>query len=103
MQVCGQDVAGLGRWMKQNQVDEVFYTPYGSADPRAYGVNYKRIPCHAPESPGVYALHIVEKLRPIQDRPADCYQWLDKFKPIEKIGHTIWIYRITENDLARSP
>jgi hypothetical protein len=102
----GQDVAGLGKWMKANGVEEVYYTPYGSADPRAYGVNradsvnHKRIPCHAPEAPGIYALHIVEKLRPIQDRPPDCYQWLDKFKPIEKIGHTIWIYRISEQDLA---
>ena len=94
----GQDVAGLGRWMKANGVEEVFYTPYGSADPRAYGVNYQRIPCE-PSAPGIYALHIVEKLRPLEDRPADCYQWLDKFQPIAKIGHTIWIYQITGRDL----
>jgi len=99
----GQDVAGLGQWMKANGVEEVFYTPYGSADPRAYGVNYQRIPCGRPAGPGIYALHIVEKLRPLEDRPPDCYQWLDKFQPIAKIGHTIWIYQITEQDLALPP
>jgi len=98
----GQDVAGLGRWMKANGVEEVFYMPYGSADPRAYGVNYQRIPC-GPSAPGIYALHIVEKLRPLEDRPADCYQWLDRFQPIAKIGHTIWIYQISEQDLALPP
>jgi len=85
--------------MKARGVEEIYYTPYGSADPRAYGVNYQRIPCEQP-APGIYALHIVEKLRPLEDRPADCYQWLDRFQPIEKIGHTIWIYQITEQDLA---
>lgn len=89
----GQDLSGLGQWMKNRGLEKIYYTPYGSADPRAYGVNYQRIPCEQ-GPPGIYALHIVEKRRPLEDRPADCYRWLDRFPVIHKIGHTIWIYQV---------
>lgn len=39
----GQDLPKLKRWMDANAVDEVALAYFGTADPRAYGIRYKKV------------------------------------------------------------
>ncbi len=39
----GQDLPGLKRWMDSQGVNEVHLAYFGTADPRAYGIRYKKV------------------------------------------------------------
>ena len=39
----GQDLARLGRWMERNGVEEIDLAYFGTADPEAYGIRYRKI------------------------------------------------------------
>ncbi len=92
----GQDIAGLGRYVREHRIRYIYYTPYGNTDPHAYGINYEPIKCKEPRA-GIFAVHRAEKVRPLDRKAPDCYAWLDAFEPTEIIGHTILIYEISES------
>ncbi len=39
----GQDLPALGRWMRGNGVSRVDLAYFGTADPRAYGIDYRKV------------------------------------------------------------
>jgi len=39
----GQDLPALKRWMDRDNIEPVFLAYFGTADPRAYGVRYKKV------------------------------------------------------------
>jgi 4-amino-4-deoxy-L-arabinose transferase-like glycosyltransferase len=104
----GQDTGELGRWMADNGIERIYYDYYGEADPEAWGVRFT--PTFA--SPGTFtpiegwvAVHIG-----LKQRLPDRYFWLEGREPVVKLGHTIWVYKLTAADrtdatfdLAREP
>ena len=88
----------MARWLRENDVDEtIYFERYGTARISHYGIRYRRIPCR-PVS-GVVAMHIVQKKRP-QHEIGTCYDWLDAYEPVARLGHTIYVYRI---ELPKKP
>jgi 4-amino-4-deoxy-L-arabinose transferase-like glycosyltransferase len=87
----GQDTAGLGRWMAEHGVEHVYYDYYGEGDPETWGVNSTSTfgdPSRIPPGSWV-AVHVTVLMR-----NADDYRWLEGLEPVEKIGHTIFLYRV---------
>ena len=50
---------------------------------------------------GVYALHAIEVHRPSEHIEAGCVDWLTVEPPDERIGYSIYIYRVDAERLAR--
>jgi 4-amino-4-deoxy-L-arabinose transferase-like glycosyltransferase len=92
----GQDTAGLGRWMAENDVDELVYDYYGTADPEVWGVHSRSSFATGGFTPmtGLVAVHAV-----LLYRQPLAYTWLEGKEPIAKIGWSIFIFDLTEDDV----
>jgi hypothetical protein len=72
---------------------------FGSASPRAYGVEAERV-AHARElldpRPGTYAIsaHMLVRLRRLVPQLGPDIDWLGRFEPVGRAGHSIYIYDI---------
>ena len=88
----GQDLKGLGAWMREHGVSTIFLDYFGRACPRYYGVRTARdfeggwIAVSATNLAGVYR---DDKLR---------YDFLKGVRPVASIGHSILVY-----DVPRPP
>ena len=50
-------------------------------------------------SAGVFAIHVVELVRP-DWAPKRCFEWLKGRTPDEKLGYSIFIYRVSEAEVG---
>jgi len=103
----GQDLPGLHEYMTAHNIDSVKLAYCGTADPRAYGINYELLPglhqfwwknSNEPEvladpGPGVYAISATD-LQGARFQNHDVYAWFRARKPDATIGHSIFIYRV---------
>lgn len=104
----GQDLKGLKYWMDRNEVKKIQLAYFGTADPSYYGIDAVYLPGSIifsprpasanPETPEYLAVSVtyvygVHSGRPLQGR----YLPLRRGKPIATIGHSIFIYKVTQN------
>ncbi len=98
----GQDRLHLAQYQKEHNLYPLYYRDYGeyvSAD--NYGLVFEPFGCEN-KKPGYYAVHLIRLVRS-QNRNYDAlYGWFSELKPIAKIHHTIYLYRVTADDL-KSP
>jgi hypothetical protein len=84
----GQDLKGLGLWMRENGIETVFLDYFGRGSPRYYGVRTQRrfeggyIAVSATHLAGVYR---EEKTR---------YDFLQEVEPVAVIGNSILVYDV---------
>lgn len=105
----GQDLKGLKAWMDREGVASVRLGWFGSARPEAYGIDFDVLPGlpHGfalwedppfnrddPE-PGVYAISVTN-LVGVLFPDHDLYAWFRARAPDERIGHSVFIYRVEE-------
>ncbi|MFQ5620946.1 MAG: ArnT family glycosyltransferase [Candidatus Nanoarchaeia archaeon] len=91
----GQDLKGLGAWMKENNVDNITMAYFG-LDSRYYrDITWNELKCKPTE--GLIAIS-VNRLVGLKQNDEACTKWLHQFKPIEEIGYSIKIYNITEQN-----
>jgi hypothetical protein len=102
----GQGQRQLAQWQRENDIDQIFYT-YAGGKPRAWGVRYenKKGDPKAPHppctpTPGIYALHAIEVHRP-DWTPEGCLDWLTVEEPDERLGYSIYIYRVDQARIER--
>jgi len=85
----GQDLVGLGRFMRENGMARINLFYFGTADPAEYGIQ------RSPLEPGYYAVsatHLMGVYLPDHDM-------LSAFRamvPVAIIGHSIFIYHLDE-------
>jgi hypothetical protein len=94
----GQDKRRLAAWQREHGVPRLFYAPYGPNAPE-WGVVGDPVPCEP--TAGVYALHAVEVHRPRFALAPGCVDWLTLEPPDERIGYSIYVYRVDAARLAR--
>ncbi len=100
----GQDLPGLGSWMKRNAVPRIKLLYFGTADPTHYGISCDRLPGYQPPPPStlvrevkpgdlvavsathLQGLYLEPELLPLVER-------FRAMKPLETIGYSIFIYR----------
>lgn len=107
----GQDLLRLRTWMQANGVDSLKLGWFGAADPAYYGLHYEPLPGFplpqfyglwlappfdptAPE-PGLYAIS-ASSLWESHWGQKSIYPWFRARPPDDRIGYSIWIYRIEE-------
>lgn len=90
----GQDLKLLARYLRENDIDEVKLNYFGAV-PRCerYGISCVVMKCE-PE-PGLIAVS-VNSLYGLTEKESHCFQWLRQFEPIETIGFSIYLYRLTQ-------
>ena len=109
----GQDLKGLGVYLKQKGIDKFHLSYFGTADPNYYGIRYEWMPSYyLPEdyrdrdirirsfafpTTGIVAISATN-LQNVYFSDKHFYDWLKQYKPIDKIGYSIFIY-----DLDRQP
>jgi len=109
----GQDLKRLSIYLKENNItnvklDYVGFTTIGYWEEK-YGINYEILNCTKSSgsliSPGYTALSVKAiqgsfwTKKPWAYRNLNCYKWAYEIEPIAKIGYTIFLYNITEEDL----
>jgi hypothetical protein len=94
----GQDKRRLGRWLRAHGVKRVYYAPYGG-EPAQWGIHHEPVPCEP--TLGVYALHAVHVHRPTLNLKPGCVDWLTVEEPDERIGYSIYVYRVNAERLLR--
>jgi hypothetical protein len=108
----GQDLKGLGLYMRERNIEKVHLSYFGAADPHNYGIRYEWMPSYylpndylndkgqitpfrIPDS-GIVAISATN-LQNLYFTDKTFYDWLKRYDPVEKIGYSIFIY-----DLDRS-
>lgn len=105
----GQDLKGLRRWMRQENVDRVRLSWFGSAYPEHYGITYDPLPgvgfpshfelwsdppfSTASPEPGIYVISVNNLLGLNLPNP-DLYAWFRARRPDAKIGYSVFIYGV---------
>lgn len=92
----GQDTAGLGRWMADHEVEDIVYDYYGTADPEVWGVRSRPSFASGGFTPftGLVAVHAV-----LLYRQPLAYTWLADKQPLAKIGWSIYVYDLSQEDV----
>lgn len=98
----GQDLKRLETLMQKRGIREIKLKYWGKAVPEYYGIQAKEIPyeemLEGPR-PGYYALSIHSLIRnKMVSQTGEGIDWLTEYKPIEVIGHTIYVYRFNEQE-----
>ena len=101
----GQDLKRLKTWADQEGIDKIYVSYFGGSDPQYYlGTKYapwwgERSPNELPK--GSYLAVSATLLQggrgepaPGFDQPTGQYKWLDNYKPITRIGYSIFVYYI---------
>lgn len=108
----GQDLPGLARWMRENGVERINLSYFGSAAPEYYGIDCNYLPgspffaterIRAPEVPGYVAVSVTN-LRVIRliGREQLFYAPLLEMEPAATIGGSIRVYWVGSPD-EKSP
>lgn len=97
----GQDLKGLARWMKENKVEHINLSYFGSADPLYYEMDYtpligspffdqRRV--QGPKLPGYVAVSATNLRGVYLGKARNYFQPLLRTKPSAVIGHSIHVY-----------
>jgi hypothetical protein len=86
----GQELKGLKSYLADHRIDRIKLAYFSTADPAHYGIRFEPLPCERPAKPekGVIAASATVL------QAWGCYDWLKSYKPVDKVGYTIFIYRI---------
>lgn len=99
----GQDLLRLEHVLLEKDINELYLVYFGSADIERFD-----LPPVKKLEPGQQARGwIAISMRRLRDDgstspPYDGYRWLEKFEPVERIGRSIYLYKITDNILDKT-
>jgi hypothetical protein len=102
----GQDLKGLGAYLKAQRIDQVELSYFGTADPAYYGIHYTCLPSFGilskdkcpiesgfQDRAGVFAVSATHLQGVYLDDPYT-FDWLKEREPEAVIGHSIFVYRV---------
>jgi hypothetical protein len=86
----GQEFKGLKSYLDDHKIERIKLAYFSTADPAHYGIQFDPLPCERPakRETGLIAASATVL------QAWGCYDWLKNYKPIDKVGYTIFIYRI---------
>lgn len=94
----GQDLKRLKAWLDEKRIPQVYLGYSGRASPEYYGISYRDLTDQDLEvkpRPGVYAMSVMWLIRGrmVAHREGIHSDWLDRYKPIGRVGYSIYVYR----------
>ena len=99
----GQDLKGLGRYMREHGIPKVCLSYFGSDTPDRYGIAYDWLPSEVLRnpSPGVQTVTLHDwvaisatNLQGVYFEKKDVYAMLRTKQPVAKIGYSIFVYNL---------
>jgi len=110
----GQDLKGLKRYMEREGIEEVYLSWFGSTYPDAYGydIPHRLLPSYIyypgqvtgvafnplRPAPGVYAISATN-LQGVYLSDHDLFAWFRERQPVAKIGYSIFIYEVGQEEV----
>ena len=93
----GQDLKGLKSWLDENGIDDKITLGYFGHENTDWRIGeFDRFKCAA--TPGIVAIS-VNLLHDFQNINDGCTDWLDEYEPITKIGYSIFVYDIDDEEV----
>ena len=97
----GQDILRLSRTLKEKDIEptwECLYSSHGNRDLITLGLpRMKKLPAYK-EKTGWIAISVMCLKMGTLEPPYDQFAWLDTYKPVERVGKTIYLYFIPKGD-----
>lgn len=103
----GQDLKGLRTFMLENGISKIKLSYFGTADPSYYNLSYERMMDTTPfnltanlncePTDGLIAISATNLFGMGRMEP-DCFDWIKKYEPIEKIGYSIFVYNVSKQE-----
>ncbi len=92
----GQDLKNLKRYLDEQGIQEVYLSYFGTADPAYYGIRYRPLPSAppGPEHATAYYAISATSLQSVYAQEGATSHWLADFDPIDRIGYSIFVYRL---------
>jgi 4-amino-4-deoxy-L-arabinose transferase-like glycosyltransferase len=108
----GQSFKGLQDYVGQQNITSVKLSYFGTVDPYYYGLNFTYLPSpiwqpwvpgykaagkgieNCSRTSGIIAISATNLVGAYLDNKS-CFSWLEEYKPVAKIGYSIFIYNIT--------
>ena len=105
----GQDLKGLKAYVDKENLPIIYLSYFGTAPPSYYGIRYQdvasrgtliaspaeRVPDNAPRK--ILAISVYN-LQDVSNRDQPLFQWLWTRRPVAKIGYSIFIYDLTNDE-----
>ncbi len=103
----GQDLKGLKSYMVENNINKIKLSYFGTADPKYYNISFERmidttqfnltenLTCEPTK--GVVAISATNLFGMGRMEP-NCFDWIKKYEPVEKIGYSIFVYNISKQE-----
>ena len=93
----GQELKGLDAYLKNKNIDRIKLGCFSTADPAHYGIRFEPLPCETPakRETGLIAASATAL------QTWGCYDWLKEYKPVDRVGYTIFIYNIPSANEGR--
>ncbi len=98
----GQDLKGLKAYMDRQGIDRIYLSYFGLDSPDRYGIKYDWLPSYVLKNPhptptvnlsrGRYLAISVTNLQGVYMEPQSMFRWLDRYTPVARIGHSIFVY-----------
>ena len=99
----GQDLKGLKRFMDSRGIDRIYLSYFGTDLPARYGIDYDWLPSYELKNPNPQTTTIdlkrkrylaisVTNLQGVYIEPSTTFRWLDRYTPVARIGHSIFVY-----------
>jgi 4-amino-4-deoxy-L-arabinose transferase-like glycosyltransferase len=100
----GQELKGLKAYIDREHIDRVYLSYFGLDDPRRYGIRYMWLPSYELPNPnpqatvnisrGSYVAISATNLQGVYMTPPTMFRWLDRYTPVARIGHSLFVYRL---------
>lgn len=87
----GQDFKELKRYVDNHKIKDIKLLCFGTVDPGYYGIQYENFSKEEYEKP------VPGKYYAISTRSLQSVKWADSYKPVDRVAHNIFIYRIEGN------
>jgi hypothetical protein len=105
----GQDLGRLKTYLRTQGIDRIYLGYFGHVDPHLYGIEYVLPP--VTPTPGRYAMSanflagypyaITYAGEPILGVKQDAWSWLERFKPVARVGRSIYVFDVTPEAIAQ--
>lgn len=91
----GQNLVALKQYMDDRGIGRLMLRNYGLVSPQLYGIRSDGVPCEPTRGLIAISPNYVNGIDPFMRREK-CYEWLREYEPVDKVGYSLFIYKINQ-------